>query len=71
MYTEREMTLDALEIMKTGTIAFTQAATEVSYWYYCTQPAGYFPYVKACSQAWLKVVPQAPGEQPTAPRVAP
>jgi spore coat protein CotF len=30
MYTDREMTLDALEIIKTGTVAFTQAATEVS-----------------------------------------
>lgn len=40
------------------------------YWYYCRQPAGYFPYVKDCSQDWLKVVPQAPGEQPTAPRLA-
>jgi len=33
--------------------------------------AGYFPYVKDCSEPWLKVVPQAPGEQPTAPRLAP
>ena len=48
-----------------------QVAPEVSYWYYCTQPAGYFPYVKDCSQPWLKVVPQAPSQQPTAPRVAP
>jgi spore coat protein CotF len=30
MYTEREMTLDALEIMKTGTVGLTQAATETS-----------------------------------------
>jgi hypothetical protein len=51
--------------------AAPQAATEISYWYYCTEPSGYFPYVKNCSQAWLKVVPQAPGEQHTAPRVAP
>lgn len=30
MYTDREMTLDALEIVKTGSVAFTQAATETS-----------------------------------------
>jgi spore coat protein CotF len=30
MYTEREMTLDALEIMKTGAVGLTQAATETS-----------------------------------------
>lgn len=51
--------------------AAAQVAPEASYWFYCTQPAGYFPYVKECSQPWLKVVPQPPSEQPTAPRVAP
>ncbi|TCL75212.1 coat F domain-containing protein [Hydrogenispora ethanolica] len=30
MYTDREMTLDALEIAKTGAVSFTQAATETS-----------------------------------------
>jgi hypothetical protein len=45
------------------------APPEPQYWYYCVQPAGYFPYVKDCSQPWLKVVPQAPGEP--APRLAP
>jgi spore coat protein CotF len=33
MYTEREMTLDALEIAKTGAVDFTLAATE------CSNPA--------------------------------
>jgi hypothetical protein len=47
------------------------AAPTDSYWYYCTQPAGYFPYVKDCSQAWMKVVPQVPGETTTPPRLAP
>jgi hypothetical protein len=28
------------------------------YWYYCTSPKGYYPYVKRCPQGWLKVVPQ-------------
>jgi hypothetical protein len=41
-----------------------------SYWYYCTQPAGYFPYVQDCTQAWMKVVPQVPGSA-TSPRLAP
>jgi hypothetical protein len=52
-------------------VAAPQASPAFSYWFYCTQPAGYFPYVKECSQPWLTVVPQAPGQQPTAPRVAP
>jgi hypothetical protein len=34
----------------------TPAAT--SYWYYCTEPAGYYPYVQRCSKAWMPVVPQ-------------
>jgi hypothetical protein len=32
--------------------------------YYCTDPAGYFPYVQNCSRAWMQVVPQnVPGAQ--------
>jgi hypothetical protein len=41
------------------------------FWYYCTQPAGYFPYVQACDQAWLKVVPPEPGDASALPRLAP
>lgn len=25
-------------------------------WYYCTDPAGYFPYVQTCNRAWIPVV---------------
>jgi hypothetical protein len=28
-----------------------------SYWYYCTNPGGYYPYVQNCNQAWLRVIP--------------
>ena len=27
------------------------------YWYYCTDPQGYYPYVKSCPGGWLTVVP--------------
>ena len=27
------------------------------YWYWCTKPAGYYPYVKSCPQPWQRVVP--------------
>ena len=30
---------------------------EQGYWYYCPNPAGYYPYVKKCPEGWLKVVP--------------
>ena len=46
-----------------------QAASTV-YWYYCTDPAGYYPYVKDCSRPWKRVLPQdvAPaGSAPSAP----
>jgi len=33
-----------------------------SYWYYCTSPKGYYPYVKDCPPGWMKVVPQAPSQ---------
>ena len=41
-----------------------------AYWYYCTKPAGYFPHVQGCSHAWMKVIPQAPGDS-SAPKLAP
>jgi hypothetical protein len=47
-----------------------QPIAEPNYWYYCVKPAGYFPYVNDCSQPWMKVVPQAPGDS-AAPRLAP
>ena len=34
---------------------------EQSYWYFCQDPEGYYPYVKQCPKGWQKVVPkQAP-----------
>jgi hypothetical protein len=30
---------------------------EESYWYYCPDKQGYYPYVKKCPKGWLKVVP--------------
>lgn len=38
----------------------TQSAPtpETNYWYYCEEPAGYYPYVKKCPGGWIKVAPQ-------------
>ncbi len=36
---------------------------EQSYWYYCTKPQGYYPYIKKCPGGWLKVVPSAPSDR--------
>ncbi len=28
-----------------------------NYWYFCPNPEGYYPYIKNCSNGWLRVVP--------------
>ena len=33
-----------------------------SYWYYCHDPAGYFPYVQQCSESWQQVTPTPPAQ---------
>jgi hypothetical protein len=43
-----------------------QSAPVNNFWYYCTEPAGYFPYVQNCNRAWMQVVPQ-PVPGPRAP----
>jgi hypothetical protein len=41
-----------------------QQREESSYWYYCRNPKGYYPYIKRCPEGWLKVVPTPPaGEE--------
>ncbi len=31
-----------------------------NYWYYCQDPAGYYPDVQSCPTPWMKVLPQTP-----------
>lgn len=33
------------------------------YWYYCRNPAGYYPSVAQCAGGWEKVAPQPPSSQ--------
>ena len=33
---------------------------EPHYWYYCTEPKGYYPHIKQCPVGWLQVVPHSP-----------
>lgn len=30
------------------------------YWYYCSEPQGYYPYVKDCHQEWQQIEPNSP-----------
>lgn len=36
-------------------------------WYYCQDPAGYFPYVSTCNQPWMTVQPFSTGGAGLAP----
>lgn len=33
---------------------------QTGYWYYCTDPEGYYPYVRDCPRGWMQVVPSSP-----------
>jgi len=49
-------------------VVITQAAPppapapQEHWWYYCAQPAGYYPYIRACPTGWAKVSPVPPGQ---------
>jgi hypothetical protein len=34
------------------------------YWYYCTNPQGYYPYIRSCPGGWLTVVPNVTPPSP-------
>lgn len=40
-----------------------QAAAPAADWYYCTDSKAYYPYVKECASAWLRV-PSRPAATP-------
>lgn len=35
----------------------TQQSLAPGYWYYCSNPEGYYPYVKECPSGWRQVDP--------------
>lgn len=35
----------------------SQQALPSGYWYYCRDPEGYYPYIKACESGWEQVPP--------------
>ena len=40
-----------------GQPAPAPAPPATSYWYYCPNPQGYYPYIQQCPAGWLQVVP--------------
>lgn len=49
----------------------TPAQPQPPMWYYCEQPAGYYPYVPTCPGGWQAVSATPPGAASTAPTPAP
>ncbi len=41
-----------------GAPAPPPAQVPENYWYYCSSPQGYYPYIKECPAGWQKVAPQ-------------
>jgi WXXGXW repeat (2 copies) len=42
--------------------AASTAQMDPNFWYYCHNPAGYYPYVKECAGGWQKVTPVPTGD---------
>jgi hypothetical protein len=42
-------------------------AEQPTYWYFCKDPQGYYPYVKQCPGGWMKVVPTPPAPPSSPP----
>lgn len=38
------------------------AQPQSNYWYYCSKPEGYYPYVKQCPGGWQQVAPRPPAQ---------
>lgn len=44
--------------------AAPQPQAPATVWYYCTNPAGYYPYVQNCTQPWVTVDPSTVAPAP-------
>jgi hypothetical protein len=38
-----------------GYYGYSQPYAATQYWYYCSNPAGYYPYVTQCNTGWQTV----------------
>ena len=39
--------------------AASAPAAPPTFWFYCTEPAGYYPYVQNCRKTWIPVDPKS------------
>jgi len=40
----------------------------IAMWFYCSEPKGYFPYVRDCPQNWRMMPSVPPASLPPAPK---
>lgn len=64
-YAPRVVTVPAPQVVYVEQSPPPQAATGAAplpagWWYYCPNPAGYYPYVQTCTQPWQPVEPRPP-----------
>jgi hypothetical protein len=58
VYVERPATAVPAPIVQPAPQANPQAAAPESWWYYCAESAGYYPYVQSCAGGWQRVAPR-------------
>jgi len=39
---------------------YVEQGDPAGYWYHCSNPPGYYPYVKECPAGWNRVAPTSP-----------
>ena len=44
-------------VLQSGPETYIEPQAPEQFWYYCSDPSGYYPYVNRCARGWLKVVP--------------
>ena len=45
-----------------GAAPAQQAPAEGNFWYHCSKPEGYYPYIKECPGGWQRVTPTPPSQ---------
>lgn len=44
---------------QTSRVISSSTSANTEYWYYCENPAGYYPEVQNCSDDWIRVLPRS------------
>jgi hypothetical protein len=62
-YGAAPMSADPPVYVERGQESQAGGSLPANYWYYCSNPQGYYPYVKECPNGWQPVAPQPPSPQ--------